>query len=452
MHPSVREVARVSLPTSFGTFDARAFQGRTGTVHLALVFGDLRADGPVLARLHSECLTGDALGSLRCDCGVQLRSALRMIVSEGRGVLVYVTGHEGRGIGLVNKLRAYVEQDLGSDTVDANLHLGLPVDARRYGEAAAVLGELGVARVQLLTNNPKKIEGLRQAGIAIESTRPIPVAAHLHNVHYLKTKQERMGHVAPLGEPLVAMPEIPTDVTELLGEVRPHLIRPYVAVKYAQSVDGRIATAGGDSKWISDQPERTISHALRARCDAVMVGAGTVLADDPQLTVRLVRGASPTRVVLDSTLRIPADARVLDGSAPTLVLTTERSSEQARHALSDRGVAVRVVTGGFEGVDLRAGLALLAEEGIRSLLVEGGARVITSLLAYGLVDRIITSIAPLLIGRGVEAVGDLAVQRVRHGLSLENRAVYLVGRDLMLAWDVVNEPPTSAAGVPEALH
>jgi riboflavin-specific deaminase-like protein len=165
-----------------------------------------------------------------------------------------------------------------------------------------------------------------------------------------------------------------------------------------------------------------------------------------------VRGASPTRVVLDSTLRIPTRARVLDDSAPTLVLTTDRSGGEARRALQDRGVAVRVVAATREGVDLRAGLAALAEEGIGSLLVEGGARVITSLLGAGLADRIVTSIAPLLLGRGVEAVGDLEVQRVRHGVSLENRAVYLVGRDLMLAWDVVRDPPTSAAGVPEALR
>src|SRR5215210_5497708 len=146
-----REVARAPMPTPFGTFEARAFECSSGFVYLALVQGDVDGGGPVLTRVHSECLTGDALGSLRCDCGIQLRHALRAITAEGRGVLVYATGHEGRGVGLVNKLRAYVEQDDGADTLDANLRLGLAVDARDYGEAASVLSALGVRSIRLMT-------------------------------------------------------------------------------------------------------------------------------------------------------------------------------------------------------------------------------------------------------------------------------------------------------------
>ena len=133
------EVVRVALPTPAGVFEAHAFEMPSGFVYVALVMGDVTDGSDVLVRLHSECLTGDALGSLRCDCGVQLRHSLRVIAAEQRGVFVYATGHEGRGIGLLNKLRAYLAQDLGADTVDANHDLGLPVDAREYGEAAAVL-------------------------------------------------------------------------------------------------------------------------------------------------------------------------------------------------------------------------------------------------------------------------------------------------------------------------
>src|SRR5215212_9462297 len=138
------EAVAAAIPTSYGEFLARAFESPSGHVHVALVFGEIGDGESLLTRVHSECLTGDAFGSLRCDCGVQLRSALRNVAAEGRGVVLYLNGHEGRGIGLVNKLRAYVEQDAGADTVDANLRLGLPVDGRSYVEAAQVLAALGV--------------------------------------------------------------------------------------------------------------------------------------------------------------------------------------------------------------------------------------------------------------------------------------------------------------------
>jgi riboflavin biosynthesis pyrimidine reductase len=155
---------------------------------------------------------------------------------------------------------------------------------------------------------------------------------------------------------------------------------------------------------------------------------------------------------LDASLRVPLASRVLDDSAPTIVLTTDRAPDAMQRRLREHGVGIRIVAGSERGIDLRAALATLTREGIRSVLVEGGAGVITSLLTSGLVDRIITSVAPLLLGRGVEAVGDLGVDRVQHGLGLVNRAVYLVGRDVMLAWDVESDAPTSAAGMPESLQ
>lgn len=189
-----REAASAPIPTPYGMFEARAFEAASGHVHLACVFGELGDGRSILARLHSECLTGDAFGSLRCDCGVQLRTALRAIAAEGRGVLVYVDGHEGRGIGLVDKLRAYVEQDAGADTVDANLRVGRAPDLRDYGDAAAVLRSLGITSVRLLTNNPAKVAGLEAAGVKVAERVPHILPPNPHNARYLATKRDRTGH------------------------------------------------------------------------------------------------------------------------------------------------------------------------------------------------------------------------------------------------------------------
>ena len=430
------EVARVALGTRAGEFEVRAFECSSGFVYLALVKGEVGDGRSVLTRLHSECLTGDALGSLRCDCGVQLRTALRAIASEGRGVLLYATGHEGRGIGLVQKLRTYMLQEDGLDTLDANRHLGFPVDARDYGDAGACLALLGVRSVRLLTNNPRKEAGLRSGGIDVEQLIPLPTSPHLRNVDYLLTKERRLGHAAPAGNGLATELGEALDVTAVLGTPETPPSRPYVALKYAQTLDGRIATRTGDSKWISGEPERCVSHALRGACDAVLVGVGTVIADDPQLTVRLVRGSSPLRVVLDSTLRLPAGARILHDDASTIVITTDRSSADRRRELESAGVGVRVVEAAPPGVDLQAALGVLRAAGVRSLLVEGGAQVITSFLRAGLVDRLVVGIAPTIVGAGTDAVGDLRIARICDGLRLTNRSVHSVGDDLLVAADV----------------
>jgi 3,4-dihydroxy 2-butanone 4-phosphate synthase/GTP cyclohydrolase II len=195
----VEHVATSTMPTVFGDFRAAAFRSTLdGTEHLALVMGDVAAAGAseagALIRVHSECLTGDILGSLRCDCGAQLEQALREIAAEGCGAVVYLRGHEGRGIGLAHKIRAYSLQEDGLDTVDANTAQGLPVDSRSYGVGAQILGELGVRRLRLITNNPAKYGGLDGYGLEIVGRVALPVAETRHNRQYLRTKRERMGH------------------------------------------------------------------------------------------------------------------------------------------------------------------------------------------------------------------------------------------------------------------
>src|SRR6266550_1472004 len=185
--------ADASLPTRWGDFRISVFRF-DGTEVVALSRGEIEGGEPVLVRLHSECLTGDLLGSLRCDCGDQLRSALAMIGSAERGVLLYLD-HEGRGIGLFNKVRAYGLQDRGLDTVDANLELGLPADARDYSAAASVLRELGVRSVRLITNNPAKILGLEMHGVEVVERIPIETLPNAVNAPYLRAKASRMGHL-----------------------------------------------------------------------------------------------------------------------------------------------------------------------------------------------------------------------------------------------------------------
>ena len=443
------EVARTLFASDFGEFELRAFECPSRSVYLLLVKGDVDGGSSVLTRVHSECLTGDALGSRRCDCGLQLRNAIRAIAQEGRGVLVYATGQEGRGVGLVNKLRAYVLQENGHDTVDANHVLGFPADLRDYAEAARCLASVGVRSVRLLTNNPRKVEGLRANGIEVEEVVSASTSPNTRNLTYLRSKQGRLGHAAAS----VAAPEAildALDVHALLGDVREQHARPYVVLKFAQTLDGRIASRTGDSKWISGVEERRISHSLRAASDAVLIGVGTVLTDDPQLTVRLVPGASPLRVILDSTLRIPTDARILEGDAGTMVISTSDARAQSRSLLQSRGVAVHSVNAHPAGVDASEALRLLRAHGVRSVLVEGGARVLTSFLKGGLADRLIVGIAPTILGAGTNAVGDLDIASVTDGLRIAGPSVYRAGDDLLLAGDLHPEAVTLPAPSEEA--
>ncbi|HEV3187925.1 MAG TPA: bifunctional 3,4-dihydroxy-2-butanone-4-phosphate synthase/GTP cyclohydrolase II [Acidimicrobiales bacterium] len=192
----VRRVAESSLPTEFGQFQAHVFESvLDGEQHIALVYGDIANVDNLLVRVHSECLTGDALGSLRCDCGPQLRMALSKVAAEGAGVIVYLRGQEGRGIGLAHKIRAYALQEDGRDTVDANLEQGLPVDSRQYGTGAQILVDLGVTSMRLMTNNPVKYGGLEGFGLNIVERVPLESSPTPFNIDYLRTKRERMGHL-----------------------------------------------------------------------------------------------------------------------------------------------------------------------------------------------------------------------------------------------------------------
>lgn len=192
----VKRIAEARIPTQWGDFTCYVYESLLdGEQHTALVKGAVQGEKDVLVRVHSECLTGDVFGSLRCDCGVQLDQAMQRIAEDGLGVLVYLRGHEGRGIGIGHKIRAYSLQDQGRDTVDANLELGLPVDSREYGIGAQILVDLGITTMRYMTNNPAKYGGLEGFGLEITERVPIHTAPNPENIKYLRTKRERMGHL-----------------------------------------------------------------------------------------------------------------------------------------------------------------------------------------------------------------------------------------------------------------
>ena len=429
--------AEAALPTRFGDFRIGVYRA-LGTEVVAITRGKLRGDGPLLVRLHSECLTGDALGSLRCDCGEQLQQALESIAKEDRGAVLYLR-HEGRGIGLYNKIRAYALQDRGMDTVDANVALGLPIDARDYAAAAWVLRQLGITEVRLATNNPAKIDGLRAHGVNVVERVPITIAPNRLNERYLLAKAERMGHLMEV--PDLDPSPLPTP-----------LHRPLVTVHYAQTIDGRIAARTGDARYVSGEQSLRLAHELRASHDAVMVGIGTVLADNPLLTTRLVDGPSPIRVIVDSRLRLPLDAKVLtDTTSQTIVATTFVAPTEKEEAIVARGATVIRVHATQDGaVDLSRVLAQLRRDGITSLLIEGGRGIITSALRARVIDRLAVTIAPKVVGEGIAAVGDLSIDYLRDALTFANSRFIQCGDDVVFYGEPENEAEAASVSGPAA--
>lgn len=386
--PMIERTTCARIPTAHGEFQLCHYLNTLDDKeHLALVVGDLAGKENVLVRVHSECFTGDVLGSLRCDCGPQLDRAMQLIAEEGEGVVVYLR-QEGRNIGLLDKLRAYNLQDAGYDTVEANLMLGHQADNRDYTVAALILRDLGISSVRLLTNNPSKIEGLSKTGIAVTQRIPLQEGINHENINYMRTKASRMRHMLDL-EALAGGAKQPNGRHG----------RPLVTIAYAQSIDGSIAARPGEPTALSGPESMAMTHRLRAEHDAILVGIGTVLSDDPQLTTRLVEGRHPQPIVVDSRLQFPLDARLLRGPRPPWIATLENCIPERRQELEATGARVIPLPANAEGqVDLQALLGYLAAAGIKSLMVEGGAQVITSFVIAGLADRVVITIAPAVLG------------------------------------------------------
>ncbi len=430
--------AEARIPTEWGEFQLFLYEDdREHKEHLALVRGDLAGQERVLVRVHSECFTGDVLGSRRCDCGEQLTLAMRLIAEAGAGVLLYLR-QEGRGIGLMKKLQAYNLQDQGLDTVEANLALGHQADERDYDIAALILGDLGIEAIRLLTNNPHKIDSLESLGIEVTERIPLISRVTADNCGYLRTKAERLHHLLNLDQPscsfsddqvlLFKLKEIPAQSFASCRERQ----RPLVTLTYAQSLDGSIAARAGHPLAISCPESQTFTHSLRASHDAILVGIGTVLADNPRLNVRLVAGPNPQPVLLDSRLRFPSYANLLkDGNLPWVITTF--SAEAARQEdLEQRGARVfRLPEGSCGGIDLEALLAKLGEMGITSIMVEGGAQVISSFITSRLVDQVIVTVAPVLVG-GLRVLDHSLSLPLGNFPRLTQVSFHRVGEDLVL--------------------
>ena len=424
---TVHQQARARIPTDVGEFHLCYYANNLDQKeHLALIFGDVRQQSDVLVRVHSECFTGDVLGSLRCDCGPQLHKAMRMIAEAGSGIIIYLR-QEGRGIGLLNKLLAYNLQDDGYDTVDANLMLGHQADERDYTIAARILEDLGIQSIQLITNNPTKIESLTELGLVVSNRVPIATGVHPENAAYLQTKIERMRHLLSL------------DALATVGlngrwtEKRPLS----VTLSYAQSLDGSITLERGMPTAISGPEAMRFTHQLRASHDAILVGIGTVLADDPQLTVRLVDGPQPQPVILDSYLRTPVTARLF--SHPThqpWIVTSYQADADRRATLEAAGCRIFPVPVDANGrLDLRTTLDTLAEHGVQTVMVEGGATVIASFLQARLVNQVALTITPRFLG-GLNVL-DTHTGPANRLPTLQNVRQRQLGNDFILTGDAI---------------
>lgn len=410
-----------SLPTDYGTFTLRSYTFG-GITHVAMTLGDLAEAEAPLVRMHSECLTGDVLGSHRCDCGDQLTASLEAISTAGTGILLYLRGQEGRGIGLENKLRAYALQDTqGLDTVEANLALGLPDDARDYQAAAQMLMDLGCHKIQLLSSNPAKSDALTALGITVIGRRNLQLPDRPENSAYLQSKRQRMNHDVPAGHPDLEH-SLDLDVYRTIAT------HDEVLAQLAQSEDGFIATSSGDAMFVSGALDRRHLHCIRAAVGAVVVGAGTVVADNPQLTVRAVEGNNPVRVLLDPRARIPRDAKVLQSSdAPTLWLVGADATIEG--ALAPHVQVVRLPQTASQRLDPHAVIALIRKHVTGSILIEGGGQTVSEFLATGALDRLFLTRAPVFIGDGVPGIRFEGSEEMSKALRYPFRR-YMFGQDV----------------------
>lgn len=403
--------AKTTLPTVFGAFQVSIYSDEAGQDTLAITSGDLNQAAGVAVRMHSACFTAEVLGSLKCDCKHQLDFALEHIANEG-GIVLYLP-QEGRGVGLSNKIRAYALQEQGYDTVDANRALGLPDDARNYQDAAAILRDLGVTRIRLITNNPQKIKALEDLGIEVAGRIAIPSVANEHSSGYLETKRIRMGH---LFEPPTPREDSETQprtsgapITDkaIVGRVASSPDRPFVHINFALDDKGQTTQGIRCATPLSCLEDWQRVHELRERYDAVVVGARTWQIDRPRLTVRAQYLSRPPR-------RQP-DRIIFAGRSACEVEPDERRTFVVGLQPQPSGI-IRITA--LEH-DLKGPLAALRRYGVESLLVEGGLTLLRSFVQSGLVDRISVYVATDNAETAKAALGEALPGLAAHRVQVE---------------------------------
>lgn len=386
MQPELKNRVQTRIPTRHGEFTLYYYSNNIDNKeHIAFVKSEVKGLSKVPVRMHSECFTGDVLGSRRCDCGEQLDMALQLIDQAGKGVLIYLR-QEGRGIGLLKKLQAYNLQDQGLDTVDANIQLGHLPDERNYSIAALILKDLGINSIQLITNNPHKIDELKQLGIHVEQRIAIEPDYHHDNVDYLKAKAEKMSHLLSFAnahsESIVAQLEFILPLIVQLQQQKIQRNRPFVTFAYDKN-------SGVNAKASSTQVLTTI---LRRHHDAVLVDISTVLEDDPGLNVDGLQIDDPEPVIFDYSLCFPEQAALMQESTKRPIIYTcsktwANQDEAKINRLMQRGVRfIRVDETSTGQLDITAVLASLADLHINTLLVESNSVLAQQFIDHGVAD------------------------------------------------------------------
>lgn len=554
----VGTVASAKLPSEFGQFKIYGYRNTLdNSENVAIVKGEPeKFDNPVMVRIHSECLTGDALGSLRCDCRMQLQAALRIIENAGQGVVIYLA-QEGRGIGLLNKVKAYSLQDLGLDTVEANERLGFSADLRDYSMAAQILKDLGVKQIRLITNNPRKIARLQSHGIEIADRIPLAIEPNDYNLNYLTTKAKKLGHLLDVKhrefvassafeidehleyiwsalleckevmrneppqlheywaffgnakspwsfkklseEKISEIPEtdfliivdFPNDfcqkldfANQLFSQVQSAIVfksdasyksdlvqdaqcfkgmwssngwqtfslyirllvaqreaylekRPFLMAHLAQSLDGRIAAANGNSQWLSNEANLKHAHRLRALHDAVMVGAGTATLDNPKLTVRLVTGKHPTPVIIEGQNDLRLDDLQMRALHEKMIVLYPQGKPHRVLSQTAKGEILELPISSRNGSQERPILApseilnVLYENGISSIFLEGGGQTVSYFLQDDCIDLLHLHFAPLILGSGRSNFTLPVIDSIDKGLRFKMKHFDLDGEILM---------------------